>query len=67
MQNHSAMNPERCREALGCLKLGLEQLDQAGAPGDIGAHVDLAICRLEEALAASNECAITTLKSASGG
>jgi hypothetical protein len=65
MQNHFVMNQKLCHEALGCLKLGLEQLDQAGAPGDIGAHVDLAICRLEEALSASNECAPPSLKAAS--
>jgi hypothetical protein len=65
MQNQSGMNDEVCRKALVHFKRGLEQLDQAGAPGDIGAHVDLAICRLEETLAASN-CEIATLRAANG-
>lgn len=39
-----------CSEALEILKRALELFDSADAPADIGAHLDLAICRLEEHL-----------------
>lgn len=39
-------------DALAQMKLALETLDASGAPSDIGAHLDLAIRKLEE-LAAS--------------
>ena len=29
------------------MQVAIRYLDEAGAPGDIAAHVDLAICRLE--------------------
>jgi hypothetical protein len=65
MQNQTG-NEELCRQALSNLKLGLELLDQAGAPGDIGAHVDLAICRLEESLVSSDEDEMEPLRVANG-
>jgi hypothetical protein len=37
-------------DALARMKAVLEELDRANAPGDVGAHLDLAICRLEEFL-----------------
>ena len=33
---------------IACLRDVLEQVDVAGLPADIGAHIDLALCRLEE-------------------
>jgi hypothetical protein len=39
------------RDALDHLQSGLDLLDRAGAPGQIGAHVDLAINQLGNALA----------------
>jgi hypothetical protein len=67
MQNQSGMNEELCREALSHFKLGLDQLDQGGAPGDIGAYIDLAICKLQDALAAYATSPVLALKAASGG
>lgn len=43
-------NAEQLRLALNHLKLALELLDEARAPAQIGAHVDLAINYLEDAL-----------------
>lgn len=40
------------QKARSYMEVALELLDQAGAAADIGAHLDLAICRLTEALAA---------------
>lgn len=37
-------------EAAAHLKAALSLLDKADAPGHVGAHVDLAICELEEVL-----------------
>lgn len=37
----------RVLEALTAMKLALRLLDEVDAPPDIGAHLDLAICRLE--------------------
>lgn len=39
------------REALRLMTQALDILDQEKAPGDIGAHLDLAIHRLRETLA----------------
>lgn len=39
---------EALAEALGHLRTALELLDRAEAPGQIGAHVDLAICQLQD-------------------
>ncbi len=39
-----------CAAALTKMIDALEKLDKANAPVDIGAHLDLAICRLEEFL-----------------
>ena len=37
-------------EAMRHMRSALNMLDEIGAPGDIGSYIDLAICRLEEAL-----------------
>lgn len=52
MQNKLRGSSQRMllAEALGQLQKALELLDEADAPADIGAHVDLAICRLGERL-----------------
>jgi hypothetical protein len=36
--------------ARACLTLALQLLDEGNAPGDIGAHVDLAVTRVSEVL-----------------
>lgn len=46
----SDLKGEQWRKAVTYLQFVLDQLDGSDAPGDIGAHVDLAICRLEEAI-----------------
>lgn len=45
--------------ALFHLRSAIELLDLAGAPGQIGAHVDLAANQLEELLPASMSAAFT--------
>lgn len=35
-------------EALTQMKSALDLLDSSSAPADVGAHLDLAICRLED-------------------
>lgn len=40
----------RLKEALDHMTEALEILDITGAPGNVGSHLDLAICRLEEVL-----------------
>lgn len=40
-------------EALNLLRAALQLLDDAEAPAPLGAHVDLAICRLETFLGVS--------------
>jgi hypothetical protein len=39
--------PEELQSALTHMKAALDLLDQADASGNVGAHLDLAICRLE--------------------
>ena len=41
---------ETWQSALEHLRLALEKLDHGHAPPEIGAHVDIAICRLQDAL-----------------
>lgn len=48
-----AGNPEPLSQALGLLRQALADLDASGAPGDIGAHVDHAIVRLQAVLSGS--------------
>jgi hypothetical protein len=42
---------EQLAEALHLMKEALALLDLAGAPSDVGAHLDLAIDRLSETMA----------------
>lgn len=44
----------RWTEALLFIQQALDILDETDAPGDIGSHLDLAFCRLEQEL---RECA----------
>ncbi|HJR82851.1 MAG TPA: hypothetical protein VJ775_02885 [Sphingomicrobium sp.] len=46
---------ELLKKALQHLESGLDFLDDARAPGDIGAHVDLAGHKLKSAIAAAAE------------
>lgn len=51
MQNVEPPEPgEGLEKALSYMEVALEALDEAGAPADISAHLDLAICRLREAI-----------------
>ena len=43
---------QKCEEALVLLRSGLAMIDEAGGPLDVGAHLDLAISRLEQAIKA---------------
>jgi hypothetical protein len=45
---------DQLQYALGIMREAIEALDSAGAPADIGAHLDRAILRLEEVLSGSN-------------
>lgn len=40
----------KLHEALNCMQSALQLLDDAEAPADVGAHLDLAVCRLTEHL-----------------
>lgn len=44
---------EKCEEALELMRSALRVLDDAGSPFDAGAHLDLAISRLEQSLEAT--------------
>ena len=52
-----ASSPAKAKwsEALRQMRSALDALDDSGAPGDIGSHLDLAICRLEDAIGFSGE------------
>lgn len=47
------MDQEKLEKALACMQAALALLDDADAPADIGAHLDLAICRLVDRLSQS--------------
>ena len=40
----------KCEKALGLMRSALAEIDESGGPGDVGAHLSLAIHRLEEAI-----------------
>lgn len=44
------------QSAMANMKAALDLLDSAGAPADVGAHLDLAICRLEDVISRSDHC-----------
>ena len=46
----SEEEPSPLAQALELMRSALELLDEANAPADLGAHLDLAICRLEEVI-----------------
>ena len=50
MRSNIYILDERWRATITDLQSVLNVLDETGAPADIGAHIDLAICRLENAL-----------------
>lgn len=47
-------NQEKLEKALICMESALQLLDEADAPADIGAHLDLAISRLKQVLPQSS-------------
>lgn len=49
-QTSKAIDHSLLFEAASQLKAALSLLDKAGAPGHVGAYVDLAICELEKVL-----------------
>lgn len=53
-QLSSSENGPSLAEAAALMKTALVLLDEAEAPPDIGAHLDLAICRLDEILEAGS-------------
>lgn len=52
MDNFWLTNADELLGALNHLRLALASLDAAGAPAHIGAHVDLAVNQLQDALTA---------------
>ncbi len=46
--------PSPLTRALDLMRSALELLDEANAPAELGAHLDLAICRLEAILGATD-------------
>ena len=51
MQLEAKIRRDALGDAATHLRLALDLLDRAGAPAQIGAHVDLAACQLESELA----------------
>lgn len=49
-QSSFSTNQEKLEKALICMQSALQLLDDANAPDDIGAHLDMAACRLKDAL-----------------
>lgn len=50
MSHHEIAEKPELSDALDRMSEALRMLDEAGAPGEIGGHLDLAIARLEEKL-----------------
>lgn len=42
------------QSAMDNMQAALELLDEAGAPADVGAHLDLAICRIRDVIRRSS-------------
>jgi hypothetical protein len=57
----------RCEKALEDMESALEALDQAGGMNQVGAHLDLAICRLRAVLTVSNATSETDQSAARSG
>lgn len=49
-QRASEKHPRKLAQALDLMMEAQDYLDEFPAPGEIGAHLDLAICRLREHL-----------------
>ena len=47
---HSSNEEQPLLNALSHMQTALKLLDEVDAPADIGAHLDLAVCRLQERL-----------------
>ena len=60
-------NGEKLEKALICMESALQLLDDADAPPEIGAHLDLAICRLMDVLPQRSADMQTARSSASQG
>jgi hypothetical protein len=54
---------ETWEQALSLMRESLSLLDEGSAPHDIGAHLDLAICKLEEALRIGREAGADGIES----
>jgi hypothetical protein len=50
MESATSSNEESLEQALSHVQSALHILDSLGAPADIGAHLDLAMCRLHDFL-----------------
>lgn len=48
MEPAASPNEECLKQALSYMQSAIELLDGLHAPADIGAHLDLAICRLQD-------------------
>lgn len=51
---NGGLMPEELQTALAKMQDAIDLLDIAGAPADVGAHLDLAISRLKEIICASD-------------
>lgn len=51
---HFAERQQKLHDALKLMENALQLLDEAGCSADIGAHLDLAICRLRDVLPQSS-------------
>lgn len=47
---NSGLHGDRLLQALESMRLALRLLDEAEGPPDVGAHLDLAICRLTDSI-----------------
>jgi hypothetical protein len=58
---------EAIGKALSYMEVALELLDEAEAPADIGAHLDLALCRLREVVGdAERHVSVASVNPANG-
>ena len=49
-QSSFSSTEEKLEKALICMESALQLLDDADAPADIGAHLDMSMCRLKDVL-----------------
>lgn len=61
MKRHSESHDARLVQALASMRIALQLLDEADASPDIGAHLDLAICRLEAAAGSASAAEVATM------